>query len=572
MATEQATVSTRVNSAVGLLLNRREGSVIVGLVSLYLVGLWVEPGVFLTLGRLNNILRDAALVAIIGYGVALLMITAEFDLSVGALLGLSGGLSLLMIKNIGINGPFTVFVVLVFGALYGISQGLIVTQLNLPSLIVTIGTLTGVRGALQIAIGTTTISIPSSELGILQWFGGNVLLGDIPGLESGFELRYQLPVVHDSVQSFDRFSIMIFWMFALLLVFHYILFRTRFGHHVRATGDNIESAGTTGIDPEIVKIACFAIVGVLTAFAGVAFAGRATSIQASTGDGRELIVIAAVVLGGTKLTGGEGSMVGALLGALVLTVADYVLRALGLGVSGWQAVITGGFIVAAVGLDVVFRGVSVDLIRRWYVDPIAGLLGSPSTFFRTKAVRKTTADMYGFIFVAIGVTAIVTNAVAGIIGLDPVQSALFDGGLVEFMLVLEGSWPETVTQVYLFLLFLAVVSFLVIELVTKRLGGAGDYENSLSIAAYSMLFAPLLGIPIAMYGFDISFVQNGLVDSLLVALPVFVGMLWVMYVGVVELHELTRRQALATVGSLVAVLFVCAGLIAWSLTNVSPIA
>jgi ribose/xylose/arabinose/galactoside ABC-type transport system permease subunit len=572
MATEQASLFTRVNSAAGWILNRREGSVIVGLVSLYLVGLWVDPGVFLTLGRLNNILRDAALVAIMGYGVAMLMITAEFDLSVGALLGLSGGLTLILIKNIGVNGPFAVLVVLVFGVLYGISQGLIVTQLNLPSLIVTIGTLTGVRGALQIAIGTTTIDIPYANLGILQWFGGNILLGDLPGLEAGYELQYQLPVVHDSVQSFDRFSIMIIWMFVFLAIFHYMLFRTRFGYHVRATGDNIESAGTTGIDPEIVKIACFAIVGLLTAFAGIAFAGRATSIQASSGDGQELFVIAAVVLGGTKLTGGEGSMVGALLGALVLTVADYVLRALGLGVSGWQAVITGGFIVAAVGLDVVFRGFSIDLLRRWYIDPIREMLVSPSEFFRTGAVRKTAAELYGFIFVAIGVTAILTNVVAGILGIKAVQSALFPDGLVSFMLVLQGNWPETVIQVYLFLLFLAVVSFLAIELVTQQLEGTGDYENSLSIAAYSMLFAPLFAIPIAMYGFDISFIQSGLIDSLLVALPVFVGMLWVMYVGVVELHELNRQRALATVGSVVAVLFVCAGLIAWSLMNVSPIA
>jgi ribose/xylose/arabinose/galactoside ABC-type transport system permease subunit len=571
MATEQASLLTRVNSAAGWILNRREGSVIVGLVSLYLVGLWVDPGVFLTLGRLNNILRDAALIAIMGYGVAMLMITAEFDLSVGALLGLSGGLSLILLKDIGVNGPFAVLVVLVFGALYGISQGLIVTQLNLPSLIVTIGTLTGVRGALQIAIGTTTIAIPSSNLGILQWFGGNILLGDIPGVESGFELQYQLPVVHDSVQSFDRFSIMIFWMFAFLAVFHYMLFRTRFGHHVRATGDNIESAGTTGIDPEIVKIACFAIVGLLTAFSGIAFAGRAASIQASSGDGEELFVIAAVVLGGTKLTGGEGSMVGALLGALVLTVADYVLRALGLGVSGWQAVITGGFIVAAVGLDVVFRGFSVDLLRRWYIDPIRELLVSPSEFFRTGAVRKTASEMYGFIFVATGVTAILTNLVAGFIGIEAVQSALFPDGLVPFMLVLEGNWPETVIQVYLFLLFLAVVLFLVVELVTQKLDRAGDYENSLSIAAYSMLFAPLFGIPIAMYGFDISFIMGGLIDSLLVALPVLVGMLWIMYVGVVELHKLSRQRALATVGSVIAVLLVCAALISWSLTNVSPI-
>jgi ribose/xylose/arabinose/galactoside ABC-type transport system permease subunit len=543
---------------------RREGSVIVGLISLYLVGLYVNPEVFLTFRRISLILRDAAPIAIMGYGVALLMITAEFDLSVGSLLGLSGGMMLVMLSDIGLSGPFAVLVVLVFGVLYGITQGLIVTQLNLPSLIVTIGTLTGIRGALQIIIGTTTISV--QDVGILSWFGGRVLLEDFPGIDGGF--AYQIPYVHESTQTFSGFSILILWMFLLLVVFHYVLFYTRFGHHVRATGDNIESAGTTGIDPELVKITCFAIVGLVTAFAGVAFAGRAGSIQATTGDGDALFVIAAVVLGGTKLTGGEGSMTGVLLGSVVLVVADYVLRALGLGVTGWQSVITGGFIVAAVGLDVVFRGLSADLLRRWYVDPTREMLGSASTFFRTKAVRRTMSDMYGYLFVSIGAVAVLTNLLAWILGFEPVQSALFDD-LSGFKLVLEGNWPETVAQVYLFLLLVALVSFLVIETVTQQFDRAGDYESSLAVACYSTLFTPILAIPIVMYGFDIHYFVGGeLVSSLIVAVPVFLGMLWLMYVGTAELHELSREKALATVGSVVLVWLLGSGLVWWALTGV----
>jgi len=563
----------RVNSSLAGVFDRPSGSIIVGLVVLYLLGVVVDPGRFLQLTRVNNILENAATVAIMGYGVALLMITAEFDLSVESVLALTGGMALLMITELGINGPFTVLVLLVFAALYGITQGALVTQLELPSLIVTIGTLTGVRGILQEVIGTEGISKSTQEAGILTWFGGDVELGDFPGLAEGFVLEYQLPV-HDSVRTFSRFNISIVWAFILLAVFHYLLFYTRFGHHVRATGDNIQSAGTTGVDPDLVKIACFAIVGVMAAFAGLSFAGRNTAVNVQSAQNESLFVIAAVVLGGTKLTGGEGTMLGALLGAIVLEVAQEVLRALGLGFSGWQPIVTGGFIIAAVAIGPVVQGTSVTLLRRWYLNPVREMLSSPTTFFRTRAVRKKTADMYGFLIATIGVTALMTNVVAWILGFGAVQDAL-GLDLSGFKLVTEGNWPETVAQVYMFLLLVAVVSFLVIEVVTQRLDSSGDYVDSLAAAAYGMLFAPLLAIPIAMYGFDIfffevSFAGSSLINSVLVALPVFLGMLWLMYVGVRELHEFTREKALAAVGSVIAVLLALAGAIAWSLTNVQP--
>jgi ribose/xylose/arabinose/galactoside ABC-type transport system permease subunit len=567
VATGSAGAAARLSSAVGWIVNRREGSVIVGLISIYLIGLIVDPGPFLTLRRVNNILQNAAQIALLGYGVALLMITAEFDLSVESVLALSGGMALVMMSGIGINGPTTVLIILVFAALFGITQGLIVTQLNLPSLIVTIGTLTGVRGVLQIVIGGTTISVLQDEKGILTWFGGNVELGDFPGLAQDYVFTYRLPLVHDATKEFSQFSIAILWAFLFLVVFHYLLFYTRFGYHVRATGDNVESAGTTGIDPEIVKIACFGIVSVMAGFAGLAFAGRAGAIQVQTAADDSLFAIAAVVLGGTKLTGGRGSMVGVLLGAVVLQTADSVLRALGLGVSGWQAIITGMFIVAAVGLDTVFRGVSVDLIRRWYVVPTREILTSPSGFFETKAVRRTASDMYGYLFMSIGVTAVLTNVVAFVVGVDPVQSALFDG-LSEFKLVLEGNWPETIVQVYLFLLLVAVVSFVVIELVTQRLGRAGDYESTLAIACYSMVLAPLLSVPIVVYGFNIFFVGDELLSSLIIAVPILLGMAWLMYVGTAQLHELPRKRALASTGSVILVWLLLSGILAWSLMAV----
>jgi simple sugar transport system permease protein len=558
-----------------VVLGRREGSVIIGLISIYALGLINDPGTFLTLRQVNNILRDAAPFAVIGYGVALLMITAEFDLSVGSLYGLTGGMILVMMTELGINGPFAIFVVIVFGVLYGVTQGLLVTQLKLPSLIVTIGTLTAVRGLLQIIIGNTTVTVLRANVGVLWYFGGDIILSDLPVLgEEGFQ--YQLPFVHDSVQSFNRVSMMILWAFVFLVLFHYLLFYTRFGYHVRATGDNVESAGTTGIDPEIVKIGCFGIVGLVTAFAGAMNAGYARSIQGSTGDGAALIVIAAVVLGGTKLTGGEGTMIGVMLGAVVLEVANKVLNSLGLGISGWSSVITGGFIVAAVGLDVLFRGFSTDLIRQWYVEPSKAILRSPSEFFRKRVEPKTSSDMYGYLMLSIGATAILTNVLAWFLGLEvdsigplpgfSVQS-LFGLDISGFKLVFNGNWPETMAQVYLFLLLIALGSFLVIEVFTRLVESAGDYEGTLGATCYSMLVAPVLSIPIVVYGFDIFFVGGELVSALIVAAPVFLGMLWLMYVGTVELHDLSEGKAAGAVASVVLAALLLAGVVGLSLTG-----
>jgi len=583
VATGQSTQpAARIGSAVAWILERREGSVIVGLITLYLAGVIIAPGRFLTFRKMMVILRDSAPIAIMGFGVAMLMITAEFDLSVGSMLGLSGGLVLVMTDQIGLNDPFAVVAILVFGVLYGVTQGLIVTQLNLPSLIVTIGTLTGIRGALQIATGTQGLSV--QDVGMLSYFGAPVVIGDISGIEqlpffTSQGLEYKLPFVHDSVQTFNNISLQIFWMFVLLVVFHYVLFYTRFGYHVRATGDNIESAGTTGIDPDMVKIACFAIVGMTAAFAGLAFVGRTGAISPTTGSGTELFAIAAVVLGGTKLTGGEGSMIGVVLGSVVLEVANQVLVTLGLGVSGWQSVITGAFIVAAVGLDVLFRGVSVDLLRRWYTDPTRQLISSPSSFFRTEAIQRTSSELYGYLFVSMGVTAVLTNVVAWLIGLEvesfeilgaeipglSVPAALLGGDLPKFKLFFEGNQVETVMQVYLFLLFVTILSFLVIEFVTQRFDRTGDYESSLGIACYSSVVAPVLSIPFATYGFDVFFVVSPLVSSLIIAVPVFAAMLWLMRVGVAELHGVSRSGALATIGAVAAVWLVVAGITGWSL-------
>jgi len=545
-------------------LERREGSVLVGLIAIFFVGIYIDASRFLLLDNMARVLRSAAATAIIGYGVALLMVTAEFDLSVGSMYGVAAGMGAILIGGdaFGFHPLFAVAVVLVFSVIFGITQGLVVTKLGLPSLIVTIGTLTLLRGVHRILLGGTTAS--AGDVGILKWLGGPIIISDMP-FTSG-PLAYQVPFLHDELKTFDQFSILIVWLFVLLAVFHYLLNYTRFGIHARATGDNVASVETTGIDPEIVKLGCFAVSGLTAAFAGLAFLGRFGSVSSGTGDGLALVVIAAVVLGGTKLTGGEGSMVGVLFGSLVLATANNVLALAGLNVSGWQGVITGGFIIAAIGLDVVLKGFSYDLLVSWYAVPLRDLARSPHEFFGTRVERQTTDDMFGFLVLTVGVAAVLTTVLAALLGDDAVASAL-GLGASEFKLFLLGGWPETVAQVYLFLVMLALVAYVAVSVATGVLDSTGDYEDTLATVCYGMAPAPLFAVPVVLFGYGVFFVASALVSALLLSVPILLLVAWTTYAGVAGTHDLSRSRAVGVVALTVVFWLVVAGVVALGLST-----
>jgi len=561
---ESPNVRTRVWSSAVSVFERREGSVLVGLIAIFFVGIYIDASRFLLLDNMARVLRSAATTAIIGYGVALLMVTAEFDLSVGSMYGVAAGMGAILIGGdaFGFSPLFAVGVILVFAVIFGITQGLVVTKLELPSLIVTIGTLTLLRGVHRILLGGTTAS--AGDVGLLKWLGGPIIIADLP-LMSG-PIRYQIPFLHQEVKTFGQFSILIVWIFVMLGVFHYILHYTRFGVHARATGDNIDSVETTGIDPEFVKLGCFALCSLTAAFAGLAFLGRFGSVSSGSGDGLALVVIAAVVLGGTKLTGGEGSMIGVLFGSLVLATANNVLSLAGLNVSGWQGVITGGFIIAAIGLDVILKGFGYDLLKSWYAEPLGNLLASPREFFRTQAEQKTTDDTFGFLLLTVAVAAVATSVLAALVG-NPVVGDAIGLEVGSFKLFLLGSWPETVAQVYLFLMALALAAYAAIEAATTVAGSSGDYEDTLTAVAYGVAPAPLFAVPALLLGYEIFFVGSALVSALLVSVPVVALIGWVTYAGVAETHDLERQRALGVVAAMVLVWLVLGGLVALGLST-----
>jgi ribose/xylose/arabinose/galactoside ABC-type transport system permease subunit len=481
-----------------------------------------------------------------GYGVALLMVTGEFDLSIGSVFAISAAVTAIMIGELGYGPAFTIILVITAAIIYGISQALLVTKLGVPSLIITIGTLVLVRGAHLLLLGGTSASLLPNQKGVIM----EALGGSIP-LPFGWTLDYRIPGIHETTHSWGTVPIQVVWVFVFLIIFHYILFKTRFGYHIRAAGNNINSAETTGVDPEIIKISCFGICAGIAAFAGIAQLGRISSVSGGTGDGLALIVIAAVVLGGTKLSGGEGSMIGVFAGALVLALAQNILTIAGFGTGGYKSIITGIFIILAIALGAAIRGFSRDKLGQWYTGPARELATSPTEFFRERVVQKTADDIVAFHLVSIGVGALLlavgfafVNVIAPVLGLADV--------LVYSLLFAKG-WILTVIMWYGAVMFFTLLAFGAVELTTRYFDRSGDYESTLSIVSYAMAPAACLALLALLVGFDIHIFGSLTVTILLVAIPVVAAILRLLYTGVSEMHSLPSHEAASTVVATIVV-------------------
>lgn len=552
LSTISVSITNRIANIKTSILEQRESSVLVAFVAILVLGALSSPEVFLTLNNFVRVLRGAAIITLVGYGMSLLMIAGEFDLSIGSLIAVTGGIAAIMISS-GFTPTFTIVLTITLVIIYGITQGLLVTKFGLPSLIVTIGTLTLLRGVHYLLLGGQAITISSDQAGpILKLIGGtyslpfqfvvpftDVSLFTVPAI------TYAIPGIHEQPQTFQYFPVQIVWILVFLAVFHHILFRTTFGHHVRATGDNIESARTTGIDPDRVKIAGFAVIAAITAFAGLSQVAYVVSVSPGTGSGMALIVIAAVVLGGTKLSGGDGTMVGVLLGALILGFAQNILTLNGFG-PRFSRLITGLFIIGAISLDTVFAEFSIRRLRDWYSKPLTRILSGPRSFFSQQANEKGPDESLAFIGMSTLVTGVIVSLVVLLMAIISPQFA------DRFALYIAGAnlsgMMMLLLELYLVVVLLTLLGLLTAQFVSVRLGGRGDVDDTLATVSYSMAPLVLLAVPLLLQGFRFIVV---LVFGTLAVVALLVALL--LYFGVRELHELSQRDAAITVGATFAV-------------------
>ena len=273
---------------------------------------------FLTGNNLLNIVRQTATVTIIAVGMTYVIAAAQIDLSVGATAGLASVVTAMTIANYGVF--LGILAGLAVGVVVGSVNGALVAMLKIPSFLVTLGMLGIAAGVAQ----WITKSAPQPILSDLynKVFGSGDI-GPIPGL--------------------------IVWMVIVVIIGAIVLAKTRFGRQVLATGGNPIAAKFTGINTTSITFRVLLISALLAALAGMLYAGQLQSGRYQWGTGDELSAIAAVILGGTSLFGGSGTVVGTLFGALLIGLINNGLILAGLDTSQ-QQVVRGVIIILAVAL------------------------------------------------------------------------------------------------------------------------------------------------------------------------------------------------------------------------------
>ena len=283
------------------------------------MGLSLASDTFLSVANFTNVARQISINGILAVGVTFVLLTAGVDLSLGSVVALSG----VACATFAHPGEHTVFVPiavgLMTGAACGLLNGVLVTRGGVAPFIVTLGMMTIARGLALIFSGGRPVANMSNEL--------TALAGDIWGIP--------IPVL----------------CFAgVALAAWFFLKNFRLGRHIYAVGGNENAARAAGVPVERVKLFAYGLCGLLTGLAGVVLAARITTGQPNAGQAYELDAIAAVVIGGTSLAGGVGTITGTLLGVLLIGVINNGLDLMGVS-SYYQAVIKGVIIVGAVWLD-----------------------------------------------------------------------------------------------------------------------------------------------------------------------------------------------------------------------------
>jgi simple sugar transport system permease protein len=250
---------------------------------------------FVSLLNISNALTFTVELGLIALAMTLLMTSGEFDLSVGSVFGFAP-VVMWAIFNAGWIPLFPAFLIAICVALaIGFVNGIMVTRLGIPSFLVTLGMLLVVRGsALWLTSGFPQRTWDASD----PWLAG-LLVGDfyIGGL---------------------RVYMSLIWFILIALAFHYILTRSRFGNWIQATGGNASAARNRGVPIKRVKLVLFMLSSAMAALAGIISSIRVSAANPNSGQGYELEVIAMVVIGGTVLTGGRGTIIGTVLGVLIL--------------------------------------------------------------------------------------------------------------------------------------------------------------------------------------------------------------------------------------------------------------
>lgn len=305
------------------LLRRRETGAGVAFVLVFLALSIMRRETFLTAENLLTVARQFSMIGIMGVGMTMTIILAGIDLSVGSVLALAGCITALSMKKGIAVGP-AILLGLIVGATCGFVSGIAIIGVKMPPFVATLGMMSIARGLTYVITGGwPIIELPKSYLFLGQ---GNI--GGIP-----------MPVVV---------------MLVCVAIGHIILSNTILGRDIYAIGGNEQAAFLSGIKVDKVKLIVYTLSGLLSALAGIVLTSRLSSAQPNSGLGAELDVIAATIIGGASFSGGEGTVIGTLIGAAFMGILRNGLVLLNVS-AYWQQVAIGGVIMGAVAIDFLRR-------------------------------------------------------------------------------------------------------------------------------------------------------------------------------------------------------------------------
>ncbi|KFZ43421.1 sugar ABC transporter permease [Anoxybacillus flavithermus] len=354
-----------------------------------LIAIWIFFGMlnetFLSARNLSNLFTQMSVTAILAIGMVLVIVAGHIDLSVGSIVGLTGGVAAILSNWMGMPTSVVILCTLLAGALVGFVQGWLVAYRAIPAFIVTLGGMMIFRGALMGITKSTTIPIFDAQFIAL----GSAYFTDIFGMilaaiaivalfismfrkrksrqQYGFTVS-PLPlelaklfvisvlifVFVVTMNSYKGIPFPIIFVIALALIFSFIATKTTFGRHVYAIGGNVEAARLSGINIQRHTMMLFVFTGLLSAIAALVLTARLSSATISAGQMYELDAIAACVIGGTSLMGGSGTIIGAIIGAMVMTSLDNGMSLLGME-TFWQYIVKGSILILAVWIDIASR-------------------------------------------------------------------------------------------------------------------------------------------------------------------------------------------------------------------------
>lgn len=292
----------------------------IAFVLIFLLGC-VSSSKFLSFSNQMTILRAISTNALCAFGMTFVILTGGIDLSVGSVMALSGCTTTVLIARHGFSAGAAIACSILVGFVIGSINGLTVTKMKMPPFIATLATMNVFRGIAYIITNSRPVSVSNEFFS----FVGSGFVGPMP--------------------------IAAIYVVIVFVILWIVLNRTKFGRHIYAAGGNITAAKYSGINTDRTICIAYVMTGVLSAFAGVILCSRLNSGQPTIGEGAELDAIASCIVGGASLEGGRGTLVGTLIGALIIGIMSNILNLIGIS-SNVQLVLKGLIILVSVYIDI----------------------------------------------------------------------------------------------------------------------------------------------------------------------------------------------------------------------------